>query len=169
MAQKAKKDLAKANTASLKTLHLLSLLINALFILNAILRPSSRSLKLYLILSTPAFASQFVLERSGRPTRDKQTGNLKSAGQDLAGGGLVGSLFDVVWVTWACVVLVLVAGDKAWWLWSVIPAYGGYQAFKLAGKAKGLTGLGGMGGGAAGAGGDAAPPPAMNRKQRRAA
>lgn len=167
MAQKAKKDLARANAASLKTLHLLSLLINGLFVLNAVLRPGSRSLKLYIPLSIPALVAQFVLERSGRPTRDAN-GNLRNPGQDLAGGGLMGAMFDVVWVTWACVVLVLVFGDGAWWLWAVVPAYGGYQAVQLAGKAKGLVGMGGMGG-MGGAEGEAPPPQAGSRKQRRAA
>lgn len=167
MAQKAKKDLARANAASLKTLHLLSLLINALFALNAFLRPNSRSLRLYSILSVPALASQFVLERSGRPTRDEK-GGVRSPGQDLAGGGLVGYLFDVVWVTWACVVLVVLFGDGAWWLWAVVPAYGGYQAVQLLGKARGLTGMGGMGD-MGGTQGEAVPPSGGGRKQRRAA
>lgn len=168
MAQKAKKDLARANAASLKTLHLLSVLFNGLFLLNGFLRPGSRSLRLYALLSVPAFISQFVLERSGRPTKDAQTGNLRSPGQDLNGGGLVGYLFDVVWVTWACVALVLLFGDGAWWLWAVVPAYGGYQAVRLAGKAKGLAGMGGMGG-MGGMEGEAAPPSGGGRKQRRAA
>lgn len=167
MAQKAKKDLARANAASLKTLHLLSILVNALFLLNAALRRNSRSLRLYLILSAPALASQFVIERSGRPTRDAH-GGVRSPGQDLAGGGLVGYLFDVVWVTWACVVLVVLFGDGAWWLWAVVPAYGGYQAVQLLGKARGLTGMGGMGG-MGGTEGEAAPPSGGGRKQRRAA
>ena len=167
MAQKAKKDLARANAASLKTLHLLSLLVNALFLLNAFLRPGSRSLRLYAFLSLPALASQFVIERSGRPTKDAH-GGVRSPGQDLAGGGLVGYLFDVTWVTWACVVLVVLFGDGAWWLWAVVPAYGGYQAFQLVGMAKGLTGMGGKGG-MEGEAAPAAPPSGGGRKQRRAA
>ncbi|PKS09993.1 hypothetical protein jhhlp_004617 [Lomentospora prolificans] len=163
MAQKAKKDLAKSNAAALKNLHTLSLAINAAFLAFALLvRP--RSLTLYGILSAPAFVSQFILERSGRPTRDPATGALRSAGQDLGAEGLTAYMFDVVWVTWASLVLVALIGDKGWALWTVVPAYGGYQAVRLLLKARGLAG--GMGG--MGAQPDAAPQ-GGNRKQRRAA
>jgi len=163
MAQKAKKDLAKSNAAALKNLHTLSLLLNASFLaFSFLVRP--RSLYLYFLLSTPAFIAELVLERTGRPSRDATTGALRSAGQDLGAEGLTGNLFDVVWVTWASLVLVALVGDKGWFLWSVVPAYGGYQAVRLLLKARGLAG--GLGGGAAMP--NDVGPKGGNRKQRRA-
>ncbi|CAI4219202.1 unnamed protein product [Parascedosporium putredinis] len=163
MAQKAKKDLAKSNAAALQNLHTLSIALNAAFLAFAIfLRP--RSLKLYGVLSIPAFAAQFILERSGRPVRDPETGAVRSAGQDLGAEGLTAYMFDVVWVTWATLVFVILIGDKGWFLWTVVPAYGGYQAGRLLLKARGLAGgLGGM------TAQPEAAPQGGNRKQRRAA
>ncbi|KAK3900129.1 hypothetical protein C8A05DRAFT_36244 [Staphylotrichum tortipilum] len=163
MAQKARKDLAKSNTSALSSLHLGSLLVNLLFLLHHfLLRP--RSLTLYLVLSIPSFFSQFTLERTGRPRYDPASGALKSAGEDLGAAGLTEYMFDVVWVTWAVDVLVVLFGDWAWFFWGVVPAYGGYKAFGMMGAARQMAGLAG----AAGGGGVEGAPP-VNRKQRRAA
>jgi hypothetical protein len=159
MAQKAKKERAKANTASLKSLHLLSLTFNGLFILfSTFLRP--RSLSLYFILSIPAFICQVVLERAGRPSYDA-TGALVSSGEDLNSPGLTEYLFDCVWVTWACLIAVMLLGNWGWYLWAAIPAYAGYLAYGLLGAAKFRATEGQETAGAAAPGG--------NRRQRRAA
>ncbi|KAK0621226.1 hypothetical protein B0T17DRAFT_280501 [Bombardia bombarda] len=146
MAQKARKDRAKSNATALNNLHIGSLVVNGLFLfLHLFLR--SRSLLLWSVLSIPSFLCQFALERTGRPSFDPTTRALKSAGEDLAAPGLTEYMFDVVWITWATAVLVVLFGNWAWIFWTVIPAYGGYKGF----------GLG------------AAAAPAGNRKQRRAA
>jgi len=44
-------------------------------------------------------------------------GALKSSGEDLAAEGLTEYLFDIVWVTWGCLVAVLVLGNWGWLLW----------------------------------------------------
>jgi hypothetical protein len=165
MAQKAKKDQAKANISALKNLHLTSLAINAAFLALTLVLGRRRSLTLYAVLSAPAFVAQFVLERSGRPQRDP-SGALRSPGQDLAAEGLTAHMFDVVWVTWGALVLVALVGDWGWVIWSVVPAYGVYQGVRLFGKARGMAG--GLGGAPTGT--DAVGVPTnKNRKQRRAA
>ncbi|KAF4591624.1 DUF788 domain-containing protein [Ophiocordyceps camponoti-floridani] len=160
MAQKAKKELAKSNSASLNRLHLISLVANGIFLF-AHLAGRRRSLLAYALLSLPAFACQYILEISGRPKYDATSGVLKSPGQDLAAQGLTEYMFDVVWVTWVCCAAVVLAGNWAWLLWAVIPAYGLYLGAGLFGA--GRQQLAGMqtaqGGGA---------PPA-NRRARRAA
>lgn len=160
MAQKAKKGTAKSNAAALNTLHIGSLTINALFLLLGYWL-KSRSLFLYLILSIPAFLCQFTLERTGRPSYDA-SGALKSPGEDLNAAGLTEYMFDVVWVTWATVMAVVLFGNKLWFMWAIIPAYGAYKGFNMFGAAKQMANMQGMDNVAAAAG-------TGNRKQRRAA
>ena len=158
MAQKARKDRAKSNVAALNNLHIGSLIVNGVFLLlHFVFR--TRSLLLWFILSLPSFFCQFTLEKTGRPSYDPATKALKSSGEDLAAPGLTEYMFDVVWVTWAAAILVALFGNWAWFLWSVVPAYGAYKAFGMMGAAKQMAQMG------------ANPAPAgnMNRKQRRAA
>ncbi|CRK12175.1 SRP-independent targeting protein 2 like [Verticillium longisporum] len=162
MAQKAKKDRAKSNTAALNNLHIGSATVNVAFLAFHFLF-RSRSLFWYFLLSAPAFICQFVLERSGRPTYDA-SGALRTAGEDLASAGLTEYMFDVVWVTWASVVAVILFGNGGWLLWLAVPAYGAYAGYGLMGAAKGMAGLG-----AANNAEGAEAAPAGNRRQRRAA
>lgn len=162
MAQKAKKDRAKSNSSALNTLHIGSLTVNVLFLLSHFLfRP--RSLVTYGLFATPSFICQYVLEISGRPKYDAATGALKTAGEDLSNAGLTEYMFDVIWVTWACTVVVMLFGNWGWFLWAIVPAYGVYLG-------KGLLGMGRQkmaemqgGDGSAGAA------PQGNRRARRAA
>lgn len=162
MAQKARKDRARSNTSALNSLHIGSLAVNALFLLARYFF-RSRSLLLYALVSVPSFLCEFTLERAGRPTYDPATKALKASGEDLAAPGLTEYMFDVVWVTWATLLLVALFGNKLFFLWAVLPAYGAYKAYGLLGAAKQMAAMQGMDPTAA-----AAPAPA-NRKQRRAA
>ncbi|RMJ06841.1 hypothetical protein BHE90_015511 [Fusarium euwallaceae] len=162
MAQKAKKDRAKSNAAALNNLHIGSLVVNVLFLLAHFLF-RSRSLWLYGLLSAPSLICEYVLEISGRPKYDPSTRALRSAGEDLSNAGLTEYMFDVIWVTWASAILVILFGNKGWLLWVVVPAYGLYLGSGLLGmgrqKMAELQGGGGVG--------DAAPQ--GNRRARRAA
>ncbi|KAJ9154909.1 hypothetical protein NKR23_g2297 [Pleurostoma richardsiae] len=160
MAQKAKKDRAKSNTAALNNLHIGSAVVNGLFLLFHFLF-KKRSIYLWLLLSIPSFFCQFTLERTGRPSYDLNTKALKSSGEDLAAPGLTEYMFDVIWVTWAAEVFVILFGNKWWFLWLVVPAYGMYKGYGLLGAAKQMAGMQGAA--------DAGIVPAGNRKQRRAA
>ncbi|CCE31129.1 uncharacterized protein CPUR_04980 [Claviceps purpurea 20.1] len=169
MAQKAKKDRAKSNTAALNSLHTGSLLFNILFLLSHLLwRP--RSLVAYGLFVTPSLICEYVLEASGRPKYDPATGALRTAGEDLAAAGLTEYMFDVVWVTWAAGVLVVLVGNWGWLLWALVPAYGAYLGSGLLGM--GRRTLAQMKGGdalaSAGVGGSADAAQG-NRKARRAA
>ncbi|CAN8096527.1 unnamed protein product [Discula destructiva] len=164
MAQKAKKDRAKSNGTALNNLHIGAAVVNGLFLAWSLLF-RSRSLLAYVLLSLPSFICQFTLEKAGRPKYDAATGALKSAGEDLAASGLTEYMWDVVWITWACQVLVMLFGNWLWLLWTVVPAYGAYKGYGLLGMAKQLSGMQGM----QGAEGQEAAPAATNRKQRRAA
>jgi hypothetical protein len=100
----------------------------------------------YLIISIPAFLIEFWLEKIGRPSPEQAGARIK-AGEDLEAKGLTEYMFDVVYWTWGCLITVAMFGEKAWWMWVAIPAYGGYMAWSLAtGFRKG--GLGGALGGA---------------------
>ncbi|KAL3425046.1 duf788 domain-containing protein [Phlyctema vagabunda] len=163
MAQKAKKDRAKSNIATLNNLHIGTLVINVVFVLFHLLI-RKRSLLLYFVLSLPCFISQFILERTGRPSFDPNTKALRTAGEDLAAPGLTEYMFDVVWVTWASLVSVILFGNWGWVLWLVVPIYGAYKGYGLLGMARGL-----MGGGQNQQIPEEQVPMAGNRKQRRAA
>src|ERR1700693_158760 len=106
MAQKAKKGVAKANITTLNNLHISTLTVNVLFIIFSLLW-KRRSLLAYSLFSIPSFIAEFVLERSGRPTFDPTTKALKSSGEDLAAPGLTEYMFDIIWVTWFCLVSVM--------------------------------------------------------------
>ncbi|GAB1320113.1 DUF788 domain-containing protein [Madurella fahalii] len=158
MAQKARKDQAKSNSAALNNLHIGSLIVNGLFLLlHFVFR--TRSLLLWFILSLPSFVCQFALERTGRPSYDPATKALRSSGEDLGAAGLTEYMFDVIWVTWGAAILVALFGNWAWLLWAVVPAYGVYKGFSMMGAAKQMAQMGV----------DANAAPAGNRKQRRAA
>ena len=137
MAQKAKKDQAKANAATLKQLHICALTANGLFLaFNLFIR--RRSIPAYILLSIPAFIAEFILERSGRPKYDPNTKALRNAGEDLAAPGLTEYLFDVVWITWISLVAVMVFGNWGWVIYSVVPLFAIYKGYGLLGMARGM-------------------------------
>lgn len=165
MAQKAKKEQAKANAASLKNLHIGAATVHAVFLAFSLLI-RRRSLVAYAVLSAPSLACEWVLERSGRPTYDPDTRALRSAGEDLAAPGLTEYMFDVIWVTWASLVAVILFGNWGWLLWTVVPAYGLYTAWGLLGM--GRQKFADMQGGGAAFDSAGVPAPTKgNRKSRR--
>jgi len=54
-------------------------------------------------------------------------------------------MFDVVWITWASLLAVMLFGNWGWLLWAVVPIYGGYKGYGLMGMAKGMMGGGQQG------------------------
>ncbi|KAF1919489.1 hypothetical protein BDU57DRAFT_546139 [Ampelomyces quisqualis] len=132
MAQKATKTLAASNTSRLNQTLYLTLFIHLLYwALRGILYRSTftrRSLLLYLLLSAPQLAIQFLFERQSRPVLTPD-GALTRAGEDLEAKGLTEYMWDVVYWTYGVIFFVAVTGDWAWWLWSVIPAYSVYAAW----------------------------------------
>lgn len=83
---------------------------------------------LYFSLSAPAFAIEFWFERIGRPIT-APNGELKKSGEDLEAKGLTEYLWDVLYWSWGCVAVASVFGDRAWWLWGVIPLYSMWLAY----------------------------------------
>ena len=124
------------NTATLTRTHLISAVLHTLFLLLRVLL-LSRSLRLYGFLCSPAFILEFYLDRLGRPSHTPD-GSLKSAGEDLDAKGLTEYMWDVVYWTWINLVLVLLLGDGAWWLFLVIPSYSTYLAVTTVGGMKRL-------------------------------
>jgi hypothetical protein len=158
--KKAAKSLAVRNAATLTRTHLISAILHSLFILLRFFL-LSRSLTPYLILSAPALVLQFYLDRLGRPSYAAD-GSLRRAGEDLEAKGLTEFMWDIVYWTWINIVLVLVFGNKAWWLYLVVPGYSVYLAATTVGGMKGM--LGGIGGAA---GDGAAAPEAESKRQKK--
>ncbi|KAL4864484.1 hypothetical protein BDV12DRAFT_11332 [Aspergillus spectabilis] len=149
MAQKASKTLAARNTSVLLRTHLTSLLLHILHLTLHIVFTRPRSLKAYYFLALPTLLIEFYLDRIGRPTHAAD-GSLKSPGEDLGAAGLTEYMWDVLYWTWGCIGAVCLFGDRAWWLWAVIPGYSVWLAYStVTGMRSGLAGLGG--GDAAGA------------------
>ncbi|KAL9008486.1 MAG: hypothetical protein Q9173_006392 [Seirophora scorigena] len=149
MAQKAAKQQAARNTSILKRTHLISLAVNAFFILLRLLvfrASSTRSTYLfYGLLSAPAVTIEFWFERIGRPVF-AASGELKKSGEDLEAKGLTEYMWDVLYWTWGCTVVATVFGDKAWWAYIVVPFYSIWLAWTTFGGMKqGMLGMTGGG------------------------
>ena len=143
MAQKAAKSLAVRNTSRLKQTHLISLILNTIFLLLSFTLRRSLSLKRYLLLSAPGLIIEFYLDRLARPVYNAD-GSLRRAGEDLDAKGLTDFMWDILYWTWINVVLVILLGNRAWWLYLVVPGYATYAAVTTASGLKGM--LGGMAG-----------------------
>ena len=144
--QKAAKSLAIRNTSRLKQTHLITLIINSVFLFLRFTIRTSLSLKRYALLSAPGIAIEFYLDRLARPTYNPD-GSLRRAGDDLDAKGLTEFMWDILYWTWINLILVAVLGNRAWWLYLVVPSYAIYAAVTTA------SGLKSMLGGMAGAGG----------------
>ena len=70
-------------------------------------------------------------------------------------------MWDVLYWTWINLTLVVCFGNKAWWLYVVVPAYSAYLAATTVG------GMRGMLGGAGGAEGDGAPGTGSESKRQK--
>lgn len=116
--------------------------LNTLFILLRFFL-LSRALTPYLLLSAPALVLEFYLDRLGRPSH-AANGSLRRSGEDLDAKGLTEFMWDIVYWTWINIVLVIIFGDRAWWLYLVVPAYSVYLAATTVGGIKGM--MGGLGG-----------------------
>ena len=120
MVQKAAKQLAARNAAILNRMHLISLLVNAVFTLIRFFFFKSSctfsSYILYVSFSLPTAAIQLWFEKNGRP-RDGR------AADDLDAKGATEYMFDVLWWTWGTMIAVMLFGDRAWWMWIATPIY----------------------------------------------
>lgn len=137
MAALSSKKTATSNLKTLKELHLISLTINAFALVSILVlkRPSSKWK--YAVLSAPALACQYVLEKSGRPVYsvDQVSGQRKlvRSGDDIKGPGLFEYMFDCIYVTWFCDLLMVILGsNKVWYLYLVIPGFIGFKLISIA-------------------------------------
>jgi len=153
MAQKAAKSLASRNTSTLNRTHLISLALHSLFLFLHFTILSSRSLLPYFLLISPSLVLEFYLDRLGRPTYSAPSTDgsaaptLKRCGEDLDAKGLTEFMWDVLYWTWINLVLVIILGNWAWWLFLVVPTYSVYLAATTIGGVKGMmNGLGGAAG-----------------------
>lgn len=164
--QKAAKQLAARNSATLKRMHIISLLINACFMFLRFLlfRASTNHTNyiLYFILALPALLVEFWLERIGRPTH-APNGEVKKSGEDLDARGMTEFLWDVLYWSWGCTLLAGLFGNIAWWLWSVIPLYSIWVAYTtFGGMRQSMAGLAGQG-----ASSDASPHVDLSNRQKK--
>jgi hypothetical protein len=105
---------------------------------------------LYFILSSPAFAIEFWLEKIGRPTF-APSGELKRPGEDLEAQGLTEYLWDVLYWSWGCIGLASLFGDRVWWAWLIIPLYSLWLAYTtFGGMRQAMKGVAAQGEGAEG-------------------
>jgi len=61
-----------------------------------------------------------LFERNSRPKYNagvSEGDQLRSSGEDLEAKGVMEWMWDVMYWTWGCVVLVSLFGDRAWWLY----------------------------------------------------
>ncbi|KAL4958586.1 hypothetical protein BDW69DRAFT_1464 [Aspergillus filifer] len=171
MAQKASKTLAARNTSILLRTHLTTLLLHILYILLHTLFSRPSSLKPYYILALPTLIIEFYLDKIGRPTYTTDPSgskSLRSPGEDLNAAGLTEYMWDVLYWTWGCIGTVCVFGDRAWWLWGVVPVYSVWLAYStVMGVKGGLSGFGGAGEGDGAAVGSGAESKRQKKMEKR--
>ncbi|CAF9908868.1 MAG: hypothetical protein GOMPHAMPRED_006342 [Gomphillus americanus] len=149
MAQKAAKQQAARNAATLKRMHIASLVAHLAFLfLRLTLRRASTtwtSYTVYVLMSIPALSIEFWFQSIGTPTYDSN-GELKRAGEDLEAKGLTEFLVDVFWWTNGVIIGAGLFGDRMWWFLIVAPIYGIYLAVStFMGLRQGLAGMAGQG------------------------
>lgn len=172
MAKKAAKTLATNNAATLNRTHIITASLHILFHLlrYTFLSSSKRTFLPYLLLTAPALALEIFLETSSRPqytTDSTGLSTLKTAGGDLEAKGLTEYFWDVIYWTWINLGLVILFGNRAWWLYLVVPAYSAYTAATTIGGVKGmLQGMGGAGAEGGGAGAEAQSKREAKREKR---
>lgn len=134
MANAAAKKLAQANAEALKQLHLSSIVIFSVTLcLNWLFQ---RPLLRFLVLSSPAIVTEYILEKTCRPTYSGR--QLDRPGQDANQGGLTEYLFDVIYLTWICAIFSVLIGPKAWYLYLSAPVFAGYKVWGLVKSGKQL-------------------------------
>ena len=97
------------------------------------------------MLSAPALAIEFWLEKIGRPTY-AENGELKRSGEDMDAKGLTEFMWDVLYWTWACIAAAALTGNKAWWMYAAVPAYSMWMASStILSMRQGMAGMAGPG------------------------
>lgn len=130
-------------------MHLISLGNNLFFLLLRLLifraQYTRNTLILYVLLSAPALAIEFWLEKIGRPTYT-ENGELRRPGEDLEAKGLTEFMWDVLYWTWACIAAAAMMGNKAWWMYAVVPMYSMWTASTMImNMREGMAGMTGQG------------------------
>lgn len=73
-----------------------------------------------------------------------QNGELHKSGEDLEAQGLIEYLWDVLYWSWGSTVVASLFGNRAWWLWIVVPLYSVWLMYTTFGGIKqtmgGITG-----------------------------
>ena len=139
-------------------MHLISLGNNLLFLLLRLIvfraKYTRNTLLLYVLLSAPALGIEFWLEKIGRPTY-AENGELRRPGEDMDAKGLTEFMWDVLYWTWACVAAAAFLGNKAWWMYTVVPLYSIWIASStILNMRQGMAGLAGQPGGSGDNGGE---------------
>ncbi|KAJ9613914.1 hypothetical protein H2200_002050 [Cladophialophora chaetospira] len=160
MAQKAAKTLATRNSARLRQTHLITLGIHVLFLLLSFTLRRSLSYTPYILLSLPALLIEAYLDILARPSYHPN-GDLRKAGEDLEAKGLTEFMWDILYWTWINLILVVILGNRGWWLYLVVPGYAVYSAAGVFSGVKGM--MGGLAGGASE--GDAAGTGTTSKRQ----
>lgn len=137
MARKAAKSLASRNTFILTRNHLITAALHLFFLILQILLVRPRSWLMYVTFCFPASVIEVYLDMIGRPEYSHD-GFLRRPGEDLDAKGLTEYMWDVVYWTWINIPLVLIFGNKAWWLYSVVPLYTVYLAATTVGGLKAM-------------------------------
>ena len=130
-------------------MHLISLGNNLFFLLLRLIifraQYTRNTLLLYVLLSAPALTIEFWLEKIGRPSY-AENGELKKAGEDMDAKGLTEYMWDVLYWTWACIAAAALVGNKAWWMYIIVPAYSMWVASStILSMREGMAGMAGQG------------------------
>ncbi|ODV64094.1 Snd2p [Ascoidea rubescens DSM 1968] len=135
MAGAAAKKQAVSNNKILRDLHTSSLVVNlfSVFLMVVFNRPNLSKFKYYLMFNIPLISSEYMIEKYGRP-KYKENGAIAREGIDLRQEGLTEYMFDVMYLTLFCDVMVGVVGSlKVFYLLVVVPVFMVYKVAGLVG------------------------------------
>lgn len=128
MASQSSKRIATGNSQTLKELHSISLLVNFLALISLFVLHRPESKWKFFVFSLPGFGCELALERSGRPLYSKDSATslpkLLRSGEDIKGPGLFEYMFDCVYITWICdILMILLGSNKVWIIFLLIPVF----------------------------------------------
>ncbi|KAH7100624.1 DUF788-domain-containing protein [Auriculariales sp. MPI-PUGE-AT-0066] len=142
MANASAKKQAAANEKQIQVLNYGGLIATLLAaVLRLLLGRATRSgIMLSVAAALPmVFLTRFLVS-AGSPKRDIR-GELVSSGDDLHAGGLTEYATDVVYLTWLCLVLSALFGERAWYIYLLIPGFAVYKLWGFAAPMLGLAGI----------------------------
>lgn len=128
MAQQSAKRLASVNSAALKILFRMSLMIYSSSFL--IMYTSGKHYVWALFLSSPGFFAEYLLNKWCMPKYSK-TKELLNPGHNFDQGGVIEYTKDIVIINYGITLMAMLLGLRAYFLYLIVPVFASYKGIQL--------------------------------------